>query len=224
MLLVISTAKKILVKYLYLNHSFVGVFHLIVKLQGKNKVTILLGQILALSVLEMLSIAIIVPVMKVLLDDDVQSHFQSLVNFFFGVDVSLFVVKCIVVLLLITVFTIKIFGIYYIYKSQVSNLIDIQKKIGSLILKNAIGRGYQKMDRENASGTMNLLNHDIDLVTNNYILPSLILMSEFLTIILILISLMYYAGLNIIIAGLFAVISINFINRNINENYPQHFA
>ncbi len=217
MLLVISTAKKILVKYLYLNHSFVGVFHLIVKLQGKSKVTILLGQILALSVLEMLSIAVIVPVMKVLLDDDVQIHFQSLINIFFGVDVSLFAVKCIVVLILITVFTIKIFGIYYIYKSQVGNLIDIQKKIGSLILKNTIGRGYQKMDRENASGTMNLLNHDIDLVTNNYILPSLILMSEFLTIILILISLMYYAGLNIIIAGLFAVISINFINRNINK-------
>jgi ABC-type transport system involved in cytochrome bd biosynthesis fused ATPase/permease subunit len=207
----------LLSKNLYLNNSFVDVCRLIAKLQSKSKVAFLLGQIIVLSALEMLSIAIIVPVMKVLLDEDAQTHFTKLIKNLSGIDFELLSVKYIFVLLLILVFIIKISGIYYIYKSQINILIDIQKKMGALILKNIIGRGYQNMDREDANGTINLLNHEIDLVTNNYLLPSMMVMSECLTIILILILMIYYVGINIIIVGFCAGIFIYLVNKIINK-------
>jgi ATP-binding cassette subfamily C protein len=204
-------------KHLCLNNSFIEVCRLIAKLQSKSKVVILLGQISVLSVLEMLSIAIIVPVMRVLLDDDAQIHFTKLIKDLSGLDFDLLSVKYIFVLFLILIFTIKISGIFYIYKRQINILIDIQKKMGALILKNIIGRGYQNMDKEDVNGTINLLNNEIDLVTNNYLLPSLMVMSEFLTIVLILILMIYYAGINIIIVGLCAAVAFYLINKIINK-------
>jgi len=181
-------------------------FNLLSKDQKKESVFVVINLIFQ-SVLEMFGISLVIPILMIILDPDkIKYSFLGFLNF--NHKELIFFISIVILIF----FLIKGIYLFFVNKKTFNFAFNIEAS-----LKDKIFLTYIKMEYENflylkTSKLINDININIRMLTNDFIIPFLMIVSESLILLSVLLLLLWYSPAGFLILFLFALFTIVFFN------------
>lgn len=196
-----------------LNINILKIFYSFLNPGQKNKILFVIINIIFQSILEMFGISMVIPVLMIILDPGrIQESFLNILNlnkkeliFFISISILIF-------------FIIKSIYLYFVNKITFDFAFGVEASLKDIIFLNYIKMKYEDVLYLKTSKLINDLTINLRLLTQNFTIPFLILISEGLILLTILSFLFWYSQIGFLILfsfSLFAIIFFSFFLANV---------
>jgi ATP-binding cassette, subfamily B, bacterial PglK len=196
-----------------LNINILKIFYSFLNSRQKTKILFVIINLIFQSILEMLGISMVIPIFMIILDPArIQGSFLSILPFnnnelifFTSISILFF-------------FIIKSIYLYLINKRTFDFAFGVEASLKNLIFLNYIKMKYEEVLYLKTSKLINDLTINLRILTQNFTIPLLILISESLILLSILSFLFWYSKVGFLILfflSLFAIIFFGFFLGNL---------
>jgi ABC-type multidrug transport system fused ATPase/permease subunit len=190
-------------------------------LKEKTKFFIIVAILFLQSLLEALSVGLVIPVLSLVLKKDNMEDYLWVLPYY--VDKNNYII--VILALILIFFILKNFYIYFATLLSYKFAFSLQKKIKEFIYLNYINLDYEDYLEEKSSVFISSITTQVSLLTINFVIPCLMIISEGLILISMLFVLILFEIKSFIIISTLIIISIFFgykilakTLRNIGKN------
>jgi ABC-type multidrug transport system fused ATPase/permease subunit len=195
------------------NINILKIFYSFLNLEQKTKIIFVIINLVFQSILEMFGISMVIPVLMIILDPGrIQESFLSILAlnkkeliFFISITILIF-------------FIIKSIYLYFVNKRTFDFAFGVEASLKDIIFLNYIKMKYEDVLYLKTSKLINDLTINLRLLTQNFTIPLLVLISESLILLSVLSFLFWYSQIGFLILfffSLFAIIFFSFFLGNL---------
>jgi len=190
-----------------INVSILKFFFSLLNRKQKKKSIIVVIHLIFQSILEMFGISMVVPILMIILDSEkIQYSFLNTLNF--EKKELIFIVSSFILIF----FLFKCIYSYFVNKKTFDFAYGIEFSLKDKIFSNYINMEYENVLYLKTSKLINDLNINIRLLTQNFIAPLLMIISESLILLSVLFFLLWYSPAGFVILFLFSLFAITFFS------------
>jgi ABC-type multidrug transport system fused ATPase/permease subunit len=187
-------------------HNLKFFFNLLNKDQKKESIFVVIHLIFQ-SVFEMFGISLVIPILMIILDPDkIKYSFLSVLNFnnkelvfFISISILLF-------------FLIKSIYLFFVNKKTFNFAFNIEASLKDTVFSNYIKMEYENVLHLKTSKLINDININIRLLTHDFIIPFLLIVTESLILLSVLLFLLWYSPIVFVMLFFFALFAIVFFS------------
>lgn len=196
-----------------LNINILKIFYSFLNSDQRTKILFVIINLIFQSILEMFGISMVIPVLMIILDPGrIQNSFLSILTFnkkelIFFISISILIF-----------FTIKSIYLYFVNKRTFDFAFGVEASLKNIIFLNYIKMKYEDILYLKTSKLINDLTINLRLLTQNFTIPLLVLISESLILLSVLSFLFWYSQIGFLILfffSLFAIIFFSFFLGNL---------
>ena len=195
------------------NINILKIFYSFLNLEQKTKILFVIINLVFQSILEMFGISMVIPVLMIILDPGrIQESFLSILAlnkkeliFFISITILIF-------------FIIKSIYLYFVNKRTYDFAFGVEASLKDIFFLNYIKMKYEDVLYLKTSKLINDLTINLRLLTQNFTIPLLVLISESLILLSVLSFLFWYSQIGFLILfffSLFAIIFFSFFLGNL---------
>ena len=171
---------------------FIRIFYKLLSEKQKKTTYVLMFAMLIGMFLEVMSVGMIIPILGVMSQDDYSNILQHLGSI--GDFLSNYKQDEIIFIFLFLLFIIYLFkNIYlaFLARFQISFVFNVQKDLSNRLFFDYVNKEYSFFITRNSSQLIQNIIGEIGVLINNFLMPSLIIILEFLVLISILLLILY---------------------------------
>jgi ABC-type multidrug transport system fused ATPase/permease subunit len=190
-----------------LNINILKIFYSFLNSDQRTKILFVIINLIFQSILEMFGISMVIPVLMIILDPGrIQNSFLSILTFnkkelIFFISISILIF-----------FTIKSIYLYFVNKRTFDFAFGVEASLKNIIFLNYIKMKYEDILYLKTSKLINDLTINLRLLTQNFTIPLLVLISESLILLSVLSFLFWYSQIGFLILFFFSLSAIIFFS------------
>jgi ABC-type multidrug transport system fused ATPase/permease subunit len=190
-----------------LNINILKIFYSFLNSDQRTKILFVIINLIFQSILEMFGISMVIPVLMIILDPGrIQNSFLSILTFnkkelIFFISISILIF-----------FTIKSIYLYFVNKRTFDFAFGVEASLKNIIFVNYIKMKYEDILYLKTSKLINDLTINLRLLTQNFTIPLLVLISESLILLSVLSFLFWYSQIGFLILFFFSLSAIIFFS------------